>query len=354
MRRVLLDNITSGMKLAKPLYSADGMILLNAGIELKDRFINRLKELDVTYVYIEDTLTQDIDVPDVISEKTRVESIVAAKQIMEKIKIGNGIDAEQAKKVANTLVDELCRNHGALVNFIDMRTQNDYLFGHSVNVCVLSIMTGLNLGLNELRLRDLGVGALLHDVGKTQLPAELLNKTGRLTPEEIIEIKKHPLLGFDILRKNPDISLISAHCAFQHHERFDGTGYPRSLMKEEIHKFAHIVAIADVYDALTSDAAYRRAMPVYEAIAIISKAAGSYFDPELIDKFIENIAIYPIGSVVRLNNNHFGVVVDISRDGKNKPVVRIIMDENKQQVNKLIEIDLSKNPRLYIADVAER
>lgn len=354
MRRILLDNITSGMKLAKPLYSADGMILLNAGIELKERFIGRLKELDVTYVYIEDELTQDIDVPDVISEKTRIESISAAKHIMEDIKIGKGVDAEQAKKTANTLVDELCSNHGALVNFIDMRTQNDYLFGHSVNVCVLSIMAGLNLGFDELRLRDLGVGALLHDVGKTQLPVELLNKTGRLTTEEIQEIKKHPALGFDILRKNADISLVSAHCAYQHHERFDGSGYPRALKMEEIHQFAHIVAIADVYDALTSDASYRRAMPVYEAIAIISKAAGSYFDTELVNKFTENIAIYPIGSVVRLNNNQFGVVVDISRDSKNKPVVRVIMDENRQQANKLIEIDLSKNPRLYIADVVER
>ncbi|MDD4600442.1 hypothetical protein SDC9_05960 [bioreactor metagenome] len=354
MRRILLDNITSGMKLAKPLYSAEGMILLNAGIELKERFIGRLHELDVTYVYIEDDLTNDIDIPDIINEKTRVESIATAKNIIENIKVGKGVDADQAKKVTNLLVDELARNHGTLVNFIDMRTQHDYLFGHSVNVCVLSIMTGLSLGYDELRLRDLGVGALLHDVGKTQLPVELLNKTGRLTFEETLEIKKHPLLGFEILRKNPDISLVSAHCAFQHHERFDGSGYPRSLKGNDIHQFAHIVAISDVYDALTSDSSYRKAMPVYEAVAIVSKAAGSYFDAELVNKFTENIATYPIGSVVRLNNHQFGVVVDISREYKNKPVVRIIRDENKQPINKLIEIDLAKHPRLYIADVVER
>lgn len=354
MRRILLENITSGMKLAKPLYSADGMILLNAGIELKERFVGRLRDLDVTYIYVEDELTEDIDIPDVINDKTRIESIAAAKNIIDNIKLGKGVDATQAKKVTNTLVDELSSNNGTLVNFIDMRTKNDYLFGHSVNVCVLSIMTGLSLGYDELRLRDLGVGALLHDVGKTQLPVELLNKTSRLTFEETQEIKAHPTLGFDILRKNPDISLVSAHCAFQHHERFDGSGYPRALKGNDIHQFAHIVAIADVYDALTSDAVYRKAMPVYEAVAIISRASGCYFDADLVAKFTENIAIYPIGSVVRLNNNQLGVVVDISRDCKNKPVVRIIMDENKRQVNKLTEIDLSKNPRLYIADVVER
>jgi HD-GYP domain-containing protein (c-di-GMP phosphodiesterase class II) len=354
MRRILLENITSGMKLAKPLYNADGMILLNAGIELQERFVGRLKELDVTYVYVEDELTGDIDIPDIISEKTRIEAIASAKTIMEQIKLGKNVDADQAKRVTNALVDELCHNHGALLNFTDMRTGNDYLFGHSVNVCVLSIMTGISLGYDELRLRDLGVGALLHDVGKVKIAPELLNKTGRLTNEEITEIKKHPAFGFEILRKNPDINLVSAHCAYQHHERYDGSGYPRKLKGEEIHQFAHVVAIADVYDALTSDAAYRKAVSVYEALSIISKAAGSYFEESLVNKFTENIAVYPIGSVVRLNNNQLGVVVDISRECKAKPVVRIIFDENRRQVTKLVEIDLSKNSRLYIADVVER
>jgi HD-GYP domain-containing protein (c-di-GMP phosphodiesterase class II) len=342
------------MKLAKPLYNADGMILLNAGIELQDRFIDRLKELDVSYIYVEDDLTQDIDVPDVIGEKTRVEAVSSAKKIVEQIKLGRGVDAAQAKKVTNTLVDELCRNKGVMANFSDMRTRNDYLFSHSVNVCVLSIMTGISLGFDELRLQDLGVGALLHDVGKIEINPDILNKNGRLTVEEAEEIKKHPSLGFNLLRSNPDISLISAHCAFQHHERYDGSGYPRGLKEDQIHQYAQIVSIADVYDALTSDATYRRAMPVYEAIAIITKAGGSYFDSELVKAFVDNIAIYPIGSVVRLNNNQIGVVVDISREFKSRPVVRILFDEHKQPVTKLIELDLSKNPRLYIADVVER
>lgn len=354
MRRILLDNITSGMKLAKPLYTAEGKILLNAGLEIKERYIDRLRDLEVTYIYIEDDLTADIDVPDVVSDQARVEAVTTAKQIMETVKTGRKVDASQAKKIANNLVDELCRNAGALVNFIDMRTKTDYLFSHSVNVCILSVMTGISLGYDELRLRDLGVGALLHDVGKTLVAPEIVNKTERLTLAELEEIRKHPQYGFEILRKNPDISLMSAHCAFQHHERYDGSGYPRAIANSDIHQFAHIVALADVYDALTSDVTYRRAVPVYEALAIITKAAGTYFDPELVDHFANNIAPYPIGSVVRLSNNHIGVVVDISHEAKTKPVVRVIVDEQRRRMNKLVEIDLSKNPRLYIADVAER
>ncbi|MDR7865428.1 MAG: HD-GYP domain-containing protein [Sporomusaceae bacterium] len=354
MRRILLENVTSGMKLAKPLYTADGKILLNAGLEMKDRYIGRLRALDVTYVYIEDDLTADIDVPDVVSEQARVEAVASAKQVMEQIKLGRKVDASEAKKVANTLVDELCRNHGTLVNFIDMRTKADYLFNHSVNVCILSTLTGISLGFDELRLRDLGVGALLHDTGKLMVPPEILSKTERLTLAELEEVRRHAEYGFDILRKNPDVSLMSAHCAFQHHERFDGSGYPRGLKGNEIHQFAQIVALADVYDALTSDVIYRKAVPVYEALAIITKAAGMYFDPELVDHFAGNIAPYPIGSVVRLSNNHIGVVVDMSRESKTKPVVRVIADAQKQRMNKIVEIDLSKNSQLYIADVAER
>ena len=354
MRRILLDNISLGMKLAKPLYNAEGMVLLNAGIELQERFIDRLRELDITYVYIEDDLTQDVDVPDVISEKTRIEAVVNARKIMEQIKLGRGVDAAQAKRVTNTIVDELCKNKGVMVNFLDMRTCSDYLFSHAVNVCVLSVMTGISLEYDELRLQDLGVGALLHDVGKTMVSPAVLNKKDRLTWQEREEIKKHPSFGFDILRNNPDISLVSAHCAFQHHERFDGSGYPRGLKEQEIHQYAQIVAIADVYDALTSDAAYRRAMPVYEAVAIITKAGDSCFDSELVKVFVDNIAIYPIGSIVRLNNNQVGVVVDISREAKSKPVVRILFDEQKQPMTRLTELDLSKNQQLYIADVVER
>jgi HD-GYP domain-containing protein (c-di-GMP phosphodiesterase class II) len=354
MRRILLENVASGMKLARPLYSAEGKILLNAGLDLKERYIERLRDLDITYIYIEDELTADIDVPDVVSEKSRLEAITATKNIMEDLKLGKKVDATQAKKIVNNLVDELCRNNGVLVNFTDMRTRSDYLFGHSVNVCILAVMAGLNLQYDELRLRDLGVGAMLHDIGKIELSPDLLNKKGRLTAGEITDARRHCELGFEILRQNPDISLMSAHCAYQHHERHDGSGYPRNLKGGDIHQFAQIVALADVYDALTTDATYRQAVPVYEAIAIINKASGTYFQPELVDHFAANIAIYPIGSVVRLNTNEIGVVVDISKESKNKPVVRIIMDANQIRCNKIVEIDLSKNPRLYIADVVER
>jgi HD-GYP domain-containing protein (c-di-GMP phosphodiesterase class II) len=353
MRRILLDNIAAGMKLARPLYTADGTILLNAGIDLNERFVSRLKEFDLSYIYIEDELTQDIDVQDIISEKTRVEAIAAAKDIMESVKLGRGIDSNQAKKIANMLVDELCAKRGTLLNLIDMRTRSNYLFAHAVNVCVLSIMTGINMGYDEIRLRDLGIGALMHDIGKLQISEEICNKAEALTAEEEAEYKRHPELGFEILRKNPEISILSAHVAFQHHECCDGSGYPRGLKGEEIHSYAGIVAVADMYDALISDTPKSSAIPAVQALNKITQAAGSYFSPEIVKSFAQNIAVYPIGTMVRLSNNQVGVVVDFSRENKTKPVVRVIMDENRQQINTLQEVDLSKNSGLCIIDVEE-
>ena len=355
MRRILLQNIMPGMRLAKPLYNADGTVLFNAGISLQDRVVKTLAKFAVTYVYIEDEITRDIDIPDVVSEQVRIEAVVAAKRIMENAKHGKGVDDVLARKTAAMLVDGLCKNNGNLLSFIDMRIRSDYLFHHAVNVGILAVRTGISLGFDKMQLIELGVGALLHDVGLTLISPKIINKKGRLTPQEKIEIKKHPQIGFETLQKNSDISLSTAYCVVQHHERINGCGYPQKLQGHEIHQFAQLVAIADVYDALISDVAYRNAVPVYEALAILDSAVkNNFFDQALVTSFSDNIAVYPIGSTVRLSNNQIGVVVDISHAVKNKPVVRIIKNENNEPICQWIELDLAKNRDIYIADVTER
>lgn len=350
MRRILLQNVMPGMKLAKTLYNADGMVLLYEGLELREMYIGRLQALEVSYVYILDEMAETIDVPDVVSEQTRTEAVMSAKAIMEQVKRGKDVDASKAKKVANTLVDELYKNRGAMVHFLDMRTRSDYLFSHSVNVCILSIMTGIGLGYDELKLRDLGVGALLHDIGKLYLSPEILKRADRLEAQDLEEMRKHCELGFDVLRKNPLVSLLSAHCALQHHERFDGSGYPRKLQNSEIHEYAQIVGLADVYDTFTST----KTLPTIEAVAIIRKVAGVYFDPSIVDCFASNIATYPLGAIVKLNTNQIGVVTAVSKEFQSKPVVRVLLDENKQKIEIPFEIDLSTTITIFITNIVEQ
>ena len=348
MRRCALQDIQAGMKLARPIYGADGQALLNAGVALRVSYIERLHELDISHIYVEDELTQDIDVPDVVGENVRQEVVMSARAIIEGSRVGQGLDIDRAKKTANLLVDELSRNRGMLVNFTDMRARGDYLFSHVANVCILSIMTGMNLGYDELRLRDLGVGALLHDVGQIFIPQAIIDKKEKLTSEEVQTIRRHPELGFELIRKSPEVSVLSAHCAFQHHERVDGSGYPRGLREDEIHPYAQIVGIADIFDALSSNSVYRRALPPQEALAILQKSSGHLFSAEPVQAFCDNIAVYPVGSLVRLNTQQIGVVVDISRAAKTRPVVRIVLDELNQRVERFWEIDLSKQPQVCI------
>ena len=170
--------------------------------------------------------------PDLISEQTRLESVRTVKELFHNLESKNESTSRASKTVKN-LIDEVLSNREILVNFADIRNFDDYTFSHSVQVCVLSIITGISLGLDHIKLKDLATGALIHDIGKPELDRELLNKPGDLTTEEFIEIKRHAERGFEILRANQDISLLSAHIAYQHHERWDGNGYPRGLREQK-------------------------------------------------------------------------------------------------------------------------
>ena len=155
--------------------------------------------------------------------------------------------------MVDQIIDELLADLSVLVNLTDIRTFDDYTFASLSNVSVLAIMTGITMGYNDLQLKELGVGAILHDLGKIRIDKSILSKTGELSKEEYEEVKRHPVYGFEILRQYQDVSLLSANVAFQHHERWDGSGYPRGLSGENILEYARIVAACDVYDALLAD-----------------------------------------------------------------------------------------------------
>ena len=353
MRRVLLKNVQYNMKLARTIYSDEGGILLSKGVTLKKEYIKRLDALGISDIYIQDEFSHDIEVNDVIHEQIRNETKLLIKQIMHNYKVGIELNASSVKKVVNTILDELLGTKDILVNLIDIKTVDDYTFAHSVNVCVLSIITGINIGLNQLKLRDLGVGALLHDVGKTLIPQEILKKPSKLDNDEFEQIKKHTILGYELLKKNANISSTSAYIALAHHERFNGSGYPLSIAGEKIHLFARIVAIADVYDALTSDRVYRKKVSVHEVIEYINGLGTQHFDSVVVEYFIQNIASYPVGTGVLLSNGYKGIVVEVSRNLPKRPIIRIVYDQEDNKVEKHEIIDLKKVLNITIKDTCE-
>ncbi|NLB87882.1 MAG: HD-GYP domain-containing protein [Syntrophomonadaceae bacterium] len=344
MIRLDVEKLKPGMTVARSIYNSDGRILLHAGIVLESTYIERLKQIGIYSVYVKDNIIDNLnlDIPEIISETTRINTIKEIKENFVNIENNRKLNIRAVKTLVDNILDELLQNHDVLVHLSDIRTFDDYTFAHSVNVCILSIVTGITMGYHDLKLKELGLGALLHDIGKTKIDKNLINKPDDLTREEFAEIKKHTEYGFEILREYDEIPLLSAHVAYQHHERWDGNGYPRRLAGENIHEYARIVAVADVYDALLADRPYRPSYTVNQALTVLNRMAGIYLDKNCVTALISNIAIYPIGTIVELSTGDLGVVVDNNKEYPNRPVLKIIYDKSSRKLCSPHEIDLSK------------
>ncbi len=354
MRRIALEKIVPGSILAKTVFDEDGRVLLNRGVELNEFYFIRLKENGFTELYIEDEISEGIYINDVICEETRVSARVQIKKLMKSYgTVQTAMHMGAMNKTLEKIVDELFHSKDMIVNLTDIKSMDDYTFEHCVNVCVLSIIIGIRMGYNKFRLKELGMGALLHDIGKLRVPEQILKKPSQLTEKEFEEIKKHAGCGYEILKKYNSISVVSACIALTHHERFDGSGYPLGLKGENIHECARIVAVADVYDALTSDRVYRNRLKSHEVIEYITTVAASHFDKNIVEHFVKSIAKYPAGTGVILNTGEKGLVVSTGNQNSSKPVVRVIYDQKGNKLNRYYEIDLSEEGNLCVAETCD-
>lgn len=354
MKLKSIFSIRKNDRLAKPIYNDIGQILLNSGISLSESMISRLKEKGISYLYIEDVLTSDIYVEDVITEQTKAKSLKTINDnfssVSNRIKSGSSVNLHELTPSFTTVIDsilqEITGNDEAISMLSDVVSFDSYVFHHSLNVTVYTIALGKKLGLNEKELKDLGLGAILHDVGKMGIPINILNKTGQLTKEEYEIIQSHSEKGFEMIRKSVDLSLLTAHCAYQHHERLDGSGYPRQLSSKDIHYYAKIIGVADVYDAVTSNRVYRKAFLPHEALELLYSGADILYDKHIIEVFAKTIAIYPLGLEVTLSDGRSGIVVNNNRELPSRPIIRIV---NGEERNGTDDIDLSEELNITIS-----
>ena len=353
MRKILVEKVKEGMVLGRTLYSYDGNILLNAGIVLKNSYISKFSDLGIREVYVEDEISRDIVLKDVISEETRFEARINIKNAMDSIRYGSSLDVKPIRSSVCKMMDELMDVKDAMVNLQDLKSNDQYTFSHSVNVCVLSLITGISMKFDEEKLRELGIGAMLHDVGKIRIPSEILNKPESLTAEEFNIVKKHTSYGYELLKKSKVLSTYASYIALTHHERYDGEGYPLGLRGEEIHEFARIVSVADVYDAITSDRIYKKRVNINEAVEYLIGMGDHQFDYSIVRNFIEHITIYPPGTCVLLNRGEKAIVVDVNKKYPNRPIIRILIDREGQILREPLEIDLTTNNTLLIAEIID-
>jgi len=351
MRRVKVDSVPEGARLARTVFSSDGGVLLMQGVELRDSYLELLRKRGIYEIYLNDDLSEGIEVHDVVNENTRNEAVVLVRDIMTGYNFSDAIDVGHVKTIVGRIVDELLSNDDILYNLTEIKTVDDYTFKHSVSVCILSIITGIGLGFDTAQLRELGLGAILHDIGKLCIPREILKKPSQLTVAEFEEIKKHTILGYELLKKSGQLNLISSYIALGHHERYDGSGYPYRLKSEEIQIYARIVAVADVYDALTSDRVYRKKLKPHEVYEYITSMGLHHFDPVVVENFVRFVTVYPEGSGVLLNTRERAIVVKHNRKMPTKPLVRIVYDEDMKRISR--EIDLSQETGIFIVDTCE-
>ena len=351
MRVVPLDKVKTGMITERAVWDIDGKLLLGKGTRIDEGYLKRLKEIGVPALYIFDERIGKVEYEEVLSERTRMETLKMTREVMQNVKLDSSFDILKVNQVVNDLITEMMKSKDLLVAMVDMRTANDAGFYHSLNTTVLSVITGIALGYNPQKLEQLACGALFHDIGILLLPAELINKRTPLTPEENAQVMKHTELGFDILRKKSGVSLLSAHVALQHHEKFDGSGYPRGIAGQEISDLARIVSITAIYDDLVSISTGSGQVVPHQAVEYLTSYSGKWFDPDILRVFITIIALFPVGSTVVLNSGDTGLVTKANKKFPTRPIIRVFRDYQGNDLNPPFEIDLAQNHDYFVKDI---
>ncbi|NOU63697.1 HD domain-containing protein [Paenibacillus sp. LMG 31461] len=342
MKYVHLDSVESGQFLGRTIYASNGAILLSENVQLTVFMINTLNRIGVTMIYIKDPNLEDVEIPEILSDETKRLVMTQMGQTFASIQSGKDFNSRNVSISINTLLDEIMKNRDVLVQLNDIRTQDNQMYIHAMNVCMMAVLIGMNMGMNATQLKDLAMGALLHDIGKVEL----------LTDDESEDPRRHHTWrGFELLKNKREFNLLIAHVAFQHHEALNGEGAPRGIMGEDIHLYAKITAVANMYDNLLFDmSAGRRKLP-HEACEYMLALAETKLDRDVLIQFLKIVSIYPTGTSVRLTNRETGVVVGQHRGLPTRPIIRIVKQDATDKVLDIKEIDLAKETTLFIEQV---
>jgi putative nucleotidyltransferase with HDIG domain len=274
--------------------------------------------------------------------KVRDEANRIARNVLNDARMGRQVQVGQVEPVVEEMTQSIFRNGSALVSLCRVKDKDDYTFLHSVSVCAQLVAFCRAVGMDSAAIHLAGIGGLLHDIGKMKVPSGVLNKPGKLTDSEFVQMKGHASASREVLDATEGIHPDSILVAHQHHERHDGSGYPFGLKGDEISRLGQMAAVCDVYDALTSDRCYHKGMAPHEALRKILEWSKYHFKPEIAQQFIRVIGIYPVGTLVMLESGRIALVHD-QHEGGNllQPVVRIIYDSKRRSYLPPTTVDLA-------------
>ena len=279
-------------------------------------------------------------------EMARAASICfAAREEMTRmfaeVRMGRAIDTVVVRELVQDITDSVMRNGSALISLARLKTADNYTYMHSVAVCALMVSLGRQLNLSAEQISDAGFAGLVHDIGKAMVPMDVLNKPGRLSDAEFEQVKSHPRQGWQLLKEGGVNHAAALDVCLHHHERMDGAGYPDKLAGDQISLMARMGAVCDVYDAITSNRPYKAGWDPAESLSRMAKWSGAHFDARVFQAFVRSLGIYPVGSLVKLNNEKLAVVIDQSPRSLLKPIVKVFYSLRHQERLPLQEVDLS-------------
>lgn len=374
MEKTTVDKAKTGSILARDVYTIDGKLLVKKGTIYREPLFQRFLEYGVEDIYLEAAeseqeestqIQQDVMGPgemealielqkptvvhDVIQEKTRNHAHTQMKKTLSDLSSVSSSNLYQIKRIVEEMIEQLLAKKDFVTTLSQMRSIDDYTYKHSVNVGVLSLIIGIDMGLEGETLRHLGMGAMLHDIGKILVSEEIIKKPSKLTPREYDEVKRHTEYGYELLKQMgiPEEAAIIALC---HHEKYDGTGYNRGIGRTDIPLLARIVAVADVYDAMSHDRVYQRRVSHDKVYREITHLGDIHFDSEIMELFVKRLHIYPTGIGIILNNGERGMVIGQNRLYPESPIIRVFTPHKKNIKELYYDIDLSKEKILHIVE----
>lgn len=350
VRIISLDLIKGNELLAKDIINYNDMVLMTIGTTVKKEYVNRLKDLGINYIYIEDEIGKGVNLTSSLEMQIKEQCQEAVKEIILKYSYQNDSELEEIKKIADNIIQEIMSEPKVIYNLSCIRDKSESTYSHSINVCALSVILSSRLNLPKAKIKDIAIGCLLHDIGLSDVSLEYINvNIDECSEIDQKEIKKHTIYGYSAVEKMKWISSTSKDIILSHHERLDGSGYPFHLKEDRISIGVKIAAVCDEFDSMVYGNLTKK-MKVHDAIDFIVSQAGVMFDFSVVSVFVNSVAAYPTGTFVTTNRDEVGIVLRQNQQCPTRPVIRIIKDSDGNKPSEWVEKDLTKELTLFITD----